>query len=198
MNRISLILFCLLVTFFSCKKDKNELPEENPVNGIEDINVPDGFNFQTEKEVQFDLTTVDSSGAAYGPIKFKIFGVKSNGETDEIFSGASNAQGAFEMTLNISIHFQKVVIATNHEGSIFQNEYDVTDVISAVLKYNGNLQSGEAETRSNNCYPSVTASFTPNNKGVSLSSDKKMTTIKIYYKDGTSETVQVNAKSFSF
>ncbi|MEM6965957.1 MAG: hypothetical protein AAF573_14415, partial [Bacteroidota bacterium] len=169
-----------------------------PVSGIEDINVPNGFNFQTEKAVQFNLTTVDSLGAASGPIKLKIFGVKDGGTTDEIFSGASNAEGNFSMTLNLSIHFEKVVIATDHDGSIFQNEYAVSDVITAVLTYNGNLQSGAAETRSNNCYPSVTAAFTPNNKGVSLNSDKKMTSIKIYYKDGTSETVQVDAKSFSF
>ena len=172
--------FLLLLLVFGCKKDSDDLPEdltlkEDPtiitttepsINNIEEMEVPDGFNFQTERAVEFSLTTIDSTQVQQGAIKLKIYGLKTDGQRDEIYSGVSDPQGLLNITLNVSIHFEKILIVTNHQGSIFQNEFTVSDNITASLKFNGNLQSDIAETRANNCYPSVNSTFSSDNKSV--------------------------------
>lgn len=212
MKRVFLMQFLLLLLVFGCKKDNDDMPEdltieEDPtttittdpsIGNIEEMEVPDGFNFQTERAVQFDLTTVDSTQTQQGAIKLRIYGLKDDGQRDELFSGVTNPQGLLNITLNISIHFEKILIVTNHQGSIFQNEFSIDDNIIASLKFNGNLQDDTAETRANNCYPSVNSTFTSDNKGMNLSSDQKMKTITIFYTDGSTETIQVNAKTFAF
>lgn len=195
-----LILFCFLLPFFSCKKDKNVDTEisETEAGKLEDANVGNGFDFETHQTVAFDLTTVDSTGANKGPVKIKIFGIDNSNQTDELFSGSSNNQAKLNITLNIPIHFKDLLIVTDSEGSIFQYEFPVSSAITQTLRINGSFTGGEVDTRSNNCYPSVTSNFTVDHKGVSLVSDQKMTNITVYYTDGTSEVIPVNAKSISF
>lgn len=195
-----LILLCFLIPFFGCKKDKNIDSEvkESETGSIEDVTVGNGFDFETHQEVAFELTTVDSMGVTKGPVKMKIYGLDNSNQKDELFSGSSNNQAQLNLALNVPIHFKNILIVTNSEGSIFQHEFPVTSSISKTLRINGSFTGGEVDTRSNNCYPSVSSTFTVDNKGVSLTSDEKMTNITVYYTDGTSEVIPINAKSISF
>ncbi|MFK8004947.1 MAG: hypothetical protein AB8H03_01190 [Saprospiraceae bacterium] len=195
-----LILLCFLLPFFGCKKDKNIDSEvkESEAGSIEDVNVGNGFDFETHQTVAFELTTVDSMGTEKGPIKMKIYGLDNANQKDELFSGSSNSQAKLNLALNVPIHFKNILIVTDSEGSIFQYEFPVSSAITQTLRINGSFIGGEVDTRSNNCYPSVSSTFTVDNKGVSLTSDEKMTTIKVYYTDGTSEVIPINAKSISF
>lgn len=195
-----LILLCFLIPFFGCKKDKKIDSEiqENESGSIEDVNVGNGFDFETHQDVTFQLTTVDSTGVEKGPVKIKIYGLDNANQKDELFSGSSNSQAQLNIALNVPIHFKNVLIVTDSEGSIFQYEFPVNSVITQTLRINGSFTGGDVDTRSNNCYPSVSSTFTVDNKGVSLTSDETMKTITVYYTDGTSETIPINAKSISF
>ena len=195
-----LILFCFLLPFFGCKKDKNIDSEvkESESGKLEDVNVSNGFDFETHKEITFELTTVDSMGVAKGPVKMKIYGLDNANQKDELFSGSSNSQAQLNLTLNVPIHFKNILIVTDSDGSIFQYEYPVSPIITKTLRTNGSFTSGDVDTRSNNCYPSVSSTFTVDNKGVNLTSDEKMTNIKVFYTDGSSEIIPINAKSISF
>ena len=195
-----LILLCFLLSFFGCKKDKfldSEI-KESEVGKLEDINVGNGFDFKTHQAVTFELTTVDSMGVAKGPVKIKIHGLDNANQKDELFSGSSNGQAQLNLTLNVPIHFKNILIVTDSEGSIFQYEFPVSSTITKTLKMNGNFTNGDVDARSNNCYPSISSTFTANNKGASLVSDKKMTNITVFYTDGTSAVIPVNAKTISF
>ena len=195
-----LVLFCFLLPFFSCKKDKNVDAEIQEIEAgkLEDANVGNGFDFGTHQTVAFDLTTVDSTGVNKGSVKIKIFGIDNSNQKDELFSGSSNNQAKLNITLNIPIHFKDLLIVTDSEGSYFQYEFPVSLAITQTLRINGSFTGGDVDTRSNNCYPSVTSNFTVDHKGVSLTSDYKMTNITVYYTDGTSEVIPVNTKSISF
>ncbi len=195
-----LILLCFMIPFIGCKKDKNIDSEvkESETGKLEDVNVGNGFDFETHQTVNFELTTVDSTGATKGPVKIKIYGLDNANQKDELFSGSSNSQAELNLTLNVPIHFNNVLIVTDSEGSIFQYEFPVSSSITKTLRTNGSFTGGDVDTRSNNCYPSVSSTFTVDNKGVSLTSDQKMTNITVYYTDGTSEVIPINAKSISF
>ena len=77
-------LICLLLIFNSCLPNKIDLQQpigtttsEDAIQGLENLSIPDGFNFETERDVR--LTINDATPH----VKYEIFAFASNKTTEE-------------------------------------------------------------------------------------------------------------------
>ncbi|MEM8907020.1 MAG: hypothetical protein AAGD05_04165 [Bacteroidota bacterium] len=204
-NRLLLAMLCLALCWTGCKKDNKEMDEleetadvpVDPDATVEDINVPDGFNFGVFTTVKIKMNYIDNSSNPAPSVLYTIMGLSVTGETEALHSGSSGDQTTAELTVNIPNHFKDIVIKTTWDGTTKYFEYPVSPTINAEMVVNG-LGGNSGDTRSNNCYPAMNHTFNSDNTGFSINSDQIIQTIEILYTDGTSEIVPVNGTSYSY
>lgn len=195
-------LAVLPLLFTSCKKDKSNEPDSGPnapYTGdlMKDLNVPDGFNFSFSTKAQLDLVLKTQDGNTAKGVKYCILGKSAKGDAQQLSNGSSDEKDKLELNVEIPNHFEKVIVKTEFENTTRYFEYLVEEVIQGELIVDGFAEDG-VEDRSGNCYPSSSITYSQDNKSFNITSDQTMSTIEVFYTDGTSETVIVNSTSFSF
>lgn len=101
------MLGCLIT--LGCQK-------EEVSSDITDINVPDGFNFNSVQKVSLDLTTVDASNNKIENVSITIKGVNESNIAEQIFSGQSDSEARLSIELEFPNHFKKIEIITTYQG----------------------------------------------------------------------------------
>jgi len=206
-KRLFIALCCISLVLSACKKDTKEAEEfeetidqpvePGPGGSVEDVNVPDGFNFSVATQVNLKMTYIDQSNNPTQKVRYTILGKPDNSDPEELLNGSSGNNAQVNLNLSVPNHFRELIIKTNWDGNVKYFDYPVESSINAELVVNG-FSSNAGDTRSNNCYPSVSTSFLPDDTGFSISSDQLIRTIEILYTDGTMETVTVDGNSFIY
>lgn len=203
--RLLYSLFFLALVFSACKKDKKEIEEfeetvdqpTEPDGTIEDVQVPDGFDFSVVTQVKLNMTYVDQSNNPTQEVKYSVLGNPKDGDPEELYNGSSGIDSQTKLMLNVPNHYRDLIIKTEWQGNVKYFEYPVEANINAEMVVNG-FRNNAGDTRSDNCYPSITNSFLPDDTGFTISSDQIIQTIEIQYTDGTTETVTVNGTSYVY
>lgn len=98
---------------FSCKKIETE---DTPVKSIQDLNVPDGFEFNMVKTVSLDLGALNGGGQSYPGLRFQVF----SGDPDHsgylLISGTPNTSGHFITEVSIPVLLDSLYISSNYAG----------------------------------------------------------------------------------
>lgn len=193
--RFSLAVALLLaLIMMGCKGDPpapiEEEEEEVPVgDGIEELDVPDGFNYATSEVVSFDLIMVDSIGEKAPFVLTSIIGESEETAPGTLFTGVSDSNGVFQVEIDIANHFSQIVVKTDYHGSIKGHVFDHGSSIGGELVVNGTNGFNELDERTNNCYPTVSSVFSNDNKAIGVSSTSPLLNATVYFSDGSSQQV---------
>lgn len=128
------ILFTIsILLLISCggekSKSKSNLPLELETNNPSALNVPNGFDYEMDRDIQFNLQVLDHNGAAgkfigiriYEPAKHEL----SNDDVPApsiapkailIYSGQTNSTGYLEDIVRIPMHLETVQIQVSQLG----------------------------------------------------------------------------------
>ncbi|MEM1323624.1 MAG: hypothetical protein AAGG75_25410 [Bacteroidota bacterium] len=206
-TRLLLSALCLLLCAQACKKDRNEKKEleeitetpnpNNQGNNMEDLKVPDGFNYSYSKKVNLDLKFFSKSKEPVSNVRYTLYGMDAEGNTEVLFNGGTGTGDQMQLLLDVPNHFEKIIIKTTYKNTVRQFEFLTDEVISRELPVEG-LSTVEVSGRASDCYPSLVTNFTADNKGFTINSDQLMHTIEVLYSDGSSEVITVNATTFSY
>ncbi|MEM9821816.1 MAG: hypothetical protein AAF985_12120 [Bacteroidota bacterium] len=206
-KKLFITLCCFSLLLSACKKDNQENEEfeetidqptePGPGGSVQDINVPDGFTYSVTTPVELNMTYIDQTSSATKKVFYTIMGKPEGTDPEELLTGSSGDRSQVNLKLSIPNHYKDIVIKTNWDGNVKYFDFPVQSIINAELVVNG-FNSNAGDTRSNNCYPSISNTFLPDDTGFSISSDQVMKTIEIIYTDGTSETITVNASSYIY
>lgn len=177
---------------WSCTKDSENREIVTITNSnkteITDLEVPDGFNYNTVRSVNFDLTLVDSLGKEAENVVTTISGVTDGESHGKIYSTLSNEEGSVQVELNIPTYFTDIIIQTSKGGFFRSNSFTVNDDISVEIETNGgNLLA--ADDRGLNCYPNLNGIYSNDHKRCGITSTKAIDAVKLGFLDGTSETI---------
>jgi LruC domain-containing protein len=194
--RFSLLVLVLAsLSIFGCKGDppapivEEEEEEVGSSNPIDELEVPDGFNYATSKLIAFDFTMIDSIGEAAPGVLTTIIGESDEADPGTLFTGVADENGIFSVEIDVANHFSELVVKTDYDGSIKGFVYDNSEAISGELTVNGQNNFLTLDERTNNCYPTVSSLFSADNKSIGVSSTKPLQSAVVYYSDGTSQTV---------
>ncbi|MEO1518345.1 MAG: hypothetical protein AAFV95_25225 [Bacteroidota bacterium] len=198
-------LLCFALLFSSCKKDRDdsvdlgitETPGTPQGNKLRDMHIPDGFDFKTSRAVQFGLQLQDSLGQEMDSVQYTITGISKKGEREDLYNGFTGASALINLQLDVPIHFENLLVKTTSGNTIKQFEFSTEDAIQDKIAVNG-IISDKAQSRIDNCYPSLNTNFDAGNKSFYISSDQTINTVEVQYTDGTSEIIRVNGTSFNF
>jgi len=199
-----LLYLSLPLLLFSCKKDSPMAVDAEPINNvevenIEDLNVPDGFDYSVSTPVDFDLTMVDSTGAQTSGVLVDIIGLSEGEDNGKIYTGLSNAAGQVQTQLQIPNHFTGLLIRTTKGGNIRNHSFEIEEFISAEIAIDEeNFSGNSADERGLNCYPELTGIFSSDNKLVGIASSEPITNLELVYSDGTSEIIENTLGQIAF
>ncbi len=124
--KLLIIAFSLLL-FFSCVKETTNQPANlDESEKIENLNVPDGFDFSTIKEVNVDVTVNNNSGIHLSNVLVKVYssdpernyGSEESSGAKVIASGMTNTQGKFKTTLSLASSLKELFFVPEYPGII--------------------------------------------------------------------------------
>ncbi len=127
------ILFAIsILLLISCgggKSKSNNASVEPGINNPDALNVPNGFDYKMDRDIQFNLQVLDHNGAAGNFIGIKIYEPSqhklSNNDVPApsiaptailIYSGQTNSTGYFEDIVRIPMHLETVQIQVSQLG----------------------------------------------------------------------------------
>ena len=193
-----LVLFAL---FGSCKKDSSESDITKEIDAqlssIEDMVVPNGFNYSNLKSVSVNLTMIDSAGQKAAGVLTRIIGMIGSESQGAIVTGFSQENGAFQIDLQLPNHYTDIVVQTSIGAAIRSKTYPLVGMVTDEIEVNGNLLM--VDDRGLNCYPNINGSFSNNNKRVGVTSTKAIEAVTLGFGDGTSELINfpTNYRTYS-
>ncbi len=126
------ILFGIsILLLISCGggKSKSNTPIELETNNPSALNVPNGFDYKMDRDIQFNLQVLDHNGAAGNFIGIKIYEPSQHELSNDdvpapsiaptailIYSGQTNSAGYFEDIISIPMHLEAVQIQVSQLG----------------------------------------------------------------------------------
>ncbi len=202
-----LLYLSLPLLMLACKKDSPMTETVSPITtvleedteNIEDLIIPDGFDYSVTTSVTFDLTMIDSTGSAAADVLINIIGLSEGEDKGTIYTGLSGAGGKLQTQLEIPNHFRNLLIRTTKGGNIRNQTFSLEDFITAqIVVDDENFTGNGADERGLNCYPQLTGIFSSDNKLIGLASSEPITNLELVYADGTTEIINNTLGQIAF
>jgi LruC domain-containing protein len=163
------VAFILAVVFESCKRESPNSPSGNDNGGpvgnvtvIDEMKVPDDFDYATTHEVTLDVSLADALGNPFAGTKVSLYdGIFDPSQPDpkELYTGFTDANGKLYTSLSLPTYLKEIVVFPYTIG--IPNNIPVT-VSSKTIKFhysNGEIQSRIAPPTPANT-PSTDSEFT--------------------------------------
>ncbi|NOY50491.1 MAG: LruC domain-containing protein [Chlorobi bacterium] len=120
MKTLKYLLISLLVAgnflFFSCKKPITTI--DPPLVGLDAINVPDGFNFNTTNDVAIILKVNSDGSEKYRRVKFFIYSGDPDSTGKMIASGGVDMNGLYQTQVSLATTSDSLYISSNNTGIV--------------------------------------------------------------------------------
>ncbi len=116
-NIISLSIASLLaITLFSsCERNQEVTPEAEP-ESIFDLDIPEGFMFETTQTASLNFSALNHNGEAFDNLRWQVF-TKSPEEGGQLITeGVSDNSGSFSASLSMPIAKDSLYVGTNFGG----------------------------------------------------------------------------------
>ncbi len=111
---IVLLLTVVVMTMSSCNT-KND-PEPPSGGGLEEINIPDGFEFETSGDVHIHLTVEGDGSAKYDRMKFFVYSGNPEDMGVLLTSGGVNNSGVYETYVSLPLIHDSLFVSSNITG----------------------------------------------------------------------------------
>lgn len=120
-----------VVTFSACKKDNAQQGETTTPSTLNKI-APDGFNFNTTKNVALNLTLRSNNDAPLAGVVVSVFLPNT---TEAIFKGVTNSSGSLTGTLTVATSVSSVIIDPAYVGLMRNAQASISagNAINAVI-----------------------------------------------------------------
>jgi LruC domain-containing protein len=115
----NLIFLLLLTAVTACRPF--DLPDQEVVSNesktLDQLTIPNAFNFNTHKDVNLTIAVKDNSGVLMPNVPVNIFIKKQDG-VDSVFllSAQTNTEGVFETVLSLDMDVETLVATTDYIG----------------------------------------------------------------------------------
>jgi len=130
-NNISILVFISAIAFMnvmvSCNKVDGDQTGEPQIQNINDLNIPDGFDFKTVNEIDFTITTLSNKDVALSNVRIDILTDFAENGGVRLSSGVTNASGVFSVKHFLPAYSTKVVIATKFLGLPSETEVSISN-----------------------------------------------------------------------
>lgn len=127
------LLFCILtLLLISCgggKSESNSPPIGSEKNNPSALNVPNGFDYKMDRDIQFNLQVLDHNGTPGKFIGIRIYEPSGHQLSNDdvpapsiaptavlIYSGQTNSTGYLEETVRIPMHLASVQVQVSQLG----------------------------------------------------------------------------------
>ncbi len=109
----ALASFTTILLLGSCKTEISNTEITPTATGMESLNVPSNFNFNTSQEVSFSIGAFDNSDK---PIKSVVMSVYSYPEGDLLFKGLTTEDGKLVFSQKLPSYVKKIAIKPDYIG----------------------------------------------------------------------------------
>lgn len=119
-----LLFVVVIFQGFSCS-DNPAGPEQEPEPGMDDISVPDGFDFSMLIPIDLEIDVRDLNDRPLAGIRARVFAEPStdiSGEA-EIANGITGDDGKFMVSLNLPSHLETVSVVTDLVGAVNREDF---------------------------------------------------------------------------
>jgi LruC domain-containing protein len=112
-----IMVLAVLIAFTSCRKtDKDNDNQNLIINDINELVVPNDFNFETGTEVEFKVYVKTNQDVPLNKVRLDILTDFRENGGKQLSSGVTDESGLFLSVHPLPAYYEKVVIATNYIG----------------------------------------------------------------------------------
>lgn len=117
-NKIGFSIVLLTVfSFVACKKAAETDPVNPPPTTVNKI-APDGFNYQTTKELSVTITALTNRNKPIAGVPVQVFSLQNGVKGSLLFKGVTNSQGLIVSKTSLPAYMDTVVVDANYLGLI--------------------------------------------------------------------------------
>jgi len=142
-----------MMSFTACKKDSVQLPEEPTIVDPASQIAPNGFNFNTTKDVNLNLSLKANNDEALSGVIVSIYLPENT--TDPIYKGATDNNGQLKATLTIPASVARLVIDPAYIGlirnaqAVISSANSITATIGGKNTFSGDIVAEEITATAN-------------------------------------------------
>ena len=211
MSRYLLLgLAVIFLLFSSCQRDPIVINLDTGNQGLdldevlgeinmEDLVVPEGFNYQMFEQIGMDLTFKLKNGETAEGANIELIGFNEDEQMDVLNRGIADESGKWETKVDVPFHFENFALKVDYDTIVVYYEIDRCHELERTFLIDDlNFHSEQVDDRSG-CFPSMSYQFGEDNKSFTVRSSKKLAYLKLQLTDGTEqEFLPVDSKTFSY
>lgn len=131
---IKLSLLFLVISIISCERDihNNNDSEDPTIDQIEELEISDGFNYNTTSEVQFTIYALNNQGNPIEGATIQVLNAPALDGGEILLKGTTNSNGVFQSVYPIPTYYEEITIATDYIG--------LTSEVTTELDGSGNVE----------------------------------------------------------
>lgn len=118
MRKLLLLLIVPAFLFVSCQKDEKDNNDQqiNQVDKMNDLIIPDNFNFTTSTNTSISLRALDNTGNPVPGVRFNIYNAHPDSSGKLLAAGITGAQGLLATNHPLPDYLEYVFVETPHIG----------------------------------------------------------------------------------
>lgn len=162
MNKLFLATVLLLLTGVACNKSKVEDPSVSPdETTLENLNIHPSFGFNTTREVNIGITTLDNADRPIPNISINIYTDYPENNGSQLINGVTNAQGLYAATVNVPAYYDSLVVQTDAVGFVSWQKVKITgNTCTCTLGGKNPTINGRVSNTANNAFTLSNVAFT--------------------------------------
>ncbi|MDZ7777450.1 MAG: hypothetical protein U5L09_18505 [Bacteroidales bacterium] len=112
---LSIVVALAITLFSSCERNENIDPKPEPET-IFDLDIPEGFLFETTGETTLNLKALNTNGEAFNNLRWQIFTKSPEDGGELIAEGLSDNSGNFTSAISKPLATDSLFIGSNYGG----------------------------------------------------------------------------------
>ncbi len=124
LHPLFVLAFIFLFAFVSCLKDVDS-PDPEPSYGIESLIVPDGFHFETSRDVDFSIQVLANNDKPIPNVRLSILSDFRENGGQLLGSGVTDSNGKFTRQHSVPAYYERIVIAASYVGLLPEVEFEI-------------------------------------------------------------------------
>ncbi len=119
-KKFIIAIMALSFLFSACQEEPSggSVKSSKPAESMEELEIPDNFNFETTSEVQINLTLQATDGSPLNQVKVGVYDDKKENGGNLVASGITDASGQLSMAVSLPSYMDSVSIRPNYIGLI--------------------------------------------------------------------------------
>jgi len=126
-KRLMLVVMALVLSLTACQNDQTDpVGSAKVAQSMEEVEVPDNFNYETTTKVQVNLNLQASNGSALKSVKVGFYNKKASVGGELLASAISNSEGKISATLSLPTYLDSISIRPNYIGLVSEAYVEIS------------------------------------------------------------------------